>query len=144
MSLSLTKEIIIHVYKNLGLIQQSEFNTDSLISNKYFLNDYIKYEEDNVIKESPIYGCIVKTLDKDMIIVYCDHYLIVKIKNSVTYGLSLDKIYFTINEKDWLECQVYFQATFLAGMEQIKQIGLNNLPLTLTNEKSLLSNLMDM
>jgi hypothetical protein len=30
----------------------------------------------------------------------------------------------TMNGKEWMECGTFLQATFLAGMEQIREVGL--------------------
>jgi hypothetical protein len=31
----------------------------------------------------------------------------------------------SLDGKAWMECQTYLQATFLAGMEQVRDVGMN-------------------
>lgn len=60
---------------------------------------------------------------------YC---LIVQLKDAPAYALYLNLdvnlfdeslIACTVNNKDWMTCNTHLQATFLAGMEHIKEVG---------------------
>jgi len=127
MNQHLLETILRHVYSNL-LIIPSEFidvnNSASILSTKFLL-------EDN------LWGCKVSSGDEELIIMvnsYEDeHSLLVKLKDSPIYCSYLFNseeydseamLACTLDGNSWLPCNTFLQATFLAGMEQMREIGL--------------------
>lgn len=146
MNLQLREEIVKHVMANLGILE-SEFvssSSKSLRSKIFLLHETLPFEDEaGETINNHIWGCQFSASDQEIKIILgdCSQYenvpefaLVVQLKNAPAYGLylicsnevesetliacSLDKT------KDWMECGTYLQAMFLAGMEQIKNIGL--------------------
>ncbi len=136
MSAELTNQIIIHIMENLGI---NSNKSKSLISKDYLLPEKLSFETDSEEFENSIWGCQFVVENKSLKLLlgnssiskhekeYC---LIVHLEDSPTYGLYLSEIdkdqniiAFSVSGKDWMKCSVYLQATFLAGIEQIRDIG---------------------
>lgn len=146
MNKELTAQIIKHIFSNLGIIG-NKLNTNyskSLNSKEFLLNDKIKFElSDGTILNNKVWGCQYTSNNQNLKILLGDcsqdssdfsYCLIVQLDNSPSYGmiLNLDPavendplIAYSINNKDWIVCNTYLQATFLAGMEQLKELGLS-------------------
>ncbi len=140
MNQTLTLEIIKHVFANLAIISSNFINinkTKSLLNKDFLLPEKLVFEDENGEINKNIYGCQFEVSHQDMKILLGDcsqevpeFSLLVKLKDSPIYGLylSLDDlnpfIGVSLNGTDWMECNTYLQATFLAGMEQIKELGL--------------------
>lgn len=146
----LTETIVRHVMANLAVIPSSFINLDkskSIMSKEFLLPEKIVFEgEDGSKTQNKIWGCQISvekqelkmllgdcTQDKDL----PEFSLVVQLKGAPAYGLYLvyndlvgnqidseALISCTLDGKAWMECQTYLQATFLAGMEQMKDIGL--------------------
>lgn len=146
MNLQLREEIVKHVFANLGIIS-SEFvrsNTKSILDKEFLLNEKLLFEnqEEQEISNK-IWGCQLSAESQELKILIgnCSQYdnipefaVIVQLKDAPAYGLYLvcnskvnseSLIGCTLNSKDWMECGTYLQATFLSGMEQIRDIGLS-------------------
>lgn len=145
MNKQLTELIIRHIYENFLLIPSNEINpltNKSLTDNEFLLNKTLKFEDESGNKK--IWGCQISTdvqelkilcgdcSQEDDVLEYC---LVVQLKDAPAYGVysafCKDRwinqealIACTLNGKDWMECNTYLQATFLAGMEQVKDVGL--------------------
>jgi hypothetical protein len=143
----LREEIVKHVFSNFAILPSRFVNLDkskSLASKEFLLHDKIPFtEEDGTITKNRVWGCQISaelqeikillgecTQDKD----YPEYALLLSMKNSPSYGVyivtgnEIDSealIAVSMNGKDWLECRTYLQATFLAGMEQIRDVGLS-------------------
>jgi hypothetical protein len=146
----LLEHIVKHVFSNLVVIPSNFVNTktsESLTNKKYLLNEKLSFEtEDGRFIENKIWGCQFMADQQELNILLGDcsqdpnipeFALVVQLKNAPIYGLYLvynnlidDKIdsealiAYSLNEKDWLICSTYLQATFLSGMEQIRELGL--------------------
>lgn len=147
MNLDLRQEIVKHVYANLGIIASDYVNLEksrSLRDKDFLLNEKLSFEgEDGEVINNRVWGCQISAADQEIKILLgdCSEWedipefaLIVQLKNAPAYGLYLvctevvnseGLIACTLNSKDWMECNTYLQATFLAGMEQMKDIGLS-------------------
>lgn len=147
MNAHLRKEIVKHVFANLGIISSdfvSRKLSKSLMDDEFLLRTTLIFEDENggAIRNK-VWGCQISADVQEIKILLgaCSEYkdiaefaVIVQLKNAPAYGVYLvcnDKvdsealISCTINQKDWMECGTYLQATFLAGMEQIRDIGLS-------------------
>ena len=142
MNNKLLEQIVKHIFVNLRIIP-SDYISDkskSLISKDYILDKNITFNIDNesVIK-SKIWGCQLMIDKGELKILLTDcsqendleYYLIVHLKDAPAYGLYLgiDKdqnadytIVCSVDYKNWMKCSTYLQATFLAGMEQLKDL----------------------
>ena len=142
------EHIIKHIFANL-FIFPSVFvdvnKTKSLMTKEFLLNEKIHYEND--IKNN-IWGCQVLIENSEMKVLLGDcsqdinvpeYCLLVQLKDAPAYGLYIiyDKNNVGVDpdpliscslssdkESAWIDCNTYLQATFLAGMEQIKDYKL--------------------
>lgn len=142
----LRNTIVKHIFSNFGVIQSKFIDsnkTKSLMSNEFLLSKKISYKNTagNIVKNN-VWGCQITLDQKEFKILLADYgqdsskeyCLLVQLKNSPAYGLYIlndeilgdeTMIACTLDGKQWMECQTFLQATFLAGMEQIKDIGLS-------------------
>jgi len=150
MNYDLMRKIIQHIMANLIIMPSDIVNSDkskSLISNDLLLKNKLNFEEDGIKFQNNIWGCQISAEQQEIKILVGDcaqdkkmpeYCLIVQLKDAPAYGLYLmftevfdesmnpePMIAVSINNKDWMECSTYLQATFLAGMEQIKDLGLS-------------------
>ena len=141
---ALTFEIVKHIFENLG-VSNKKLNLDSFKSLKdkeFLLNKSLTLVNDQEEVKNKVWGCqqsfgsqLMTMLLADLSIDNdCAYGLIVQLKDSPAYGLYFnldDKVFdetvisCTINNKDWIICNTHLQATFLAAMEQIKEVGLS-------------------
>ena len=139
----LLEHIVRHIFSNF-VITSSSFvdvsKSKSLMSTDFLLSEKLSFEVDNnKIIKNDVWGCQIAIDQQIMIILLgdCSHEknineycLITQIKNGPAYGLYfIDQIgdesmlACTLDGKEWMECQTFLQATFLAGIEQIRDIG---------------------
>jgi hypothetical protein len=133
---NLTKEIVKYIFSQLGItnpINNKFFK--SLLDNDFILSEKISFEIDNKIVKKNIWGCQLTCSDQafKMLVTDCsqdtkEYYLISQLKDCPAYGLSFNEdgnytITYYMNSI-WLPCNIYMQATFLAGMEQLKNISI--------------------
>lgn len=140
MNKKLLQEIIRHIFFNFAITSPELINfkkVKSLKSSEFFLEKKQIYDDN----DNNLWGCQISYESNEFKILLMDcsqdkdineYALLISIKNSPTYGLYIidsdqvddePLIACSINNKDWMECNTYLQATFLAGMEQIKDLG---------------------
>lgn len=151
MNYVLMAEIVKHVLANLA-VTPSEFvnleRTKSLTSKEFLLKEKLNFETDEGAPlKNNVWGCQISAEQQEIKILVGDctqdknfpeYCLLVQLKDSPAYGLYLmyteameesfnpePMIAVSVNNKDWMECTTYLQATFLAGMEQIRDLGLS-------------------
>lgn len=139
MNVDLTEQIIRHILSSLKVISTDFINVKSqtLISKNFLLEEklQLEIEEDDLIQNS-VWGCKFYIEGKTLKIIVGDASIdnsitefcaIIHLDESPTYGMyiamnedSRALIACSINGKDWMKCSIYLEATFLAGMEQMK------------------------
>jgi hypothetical protein len=148
MNKQLTEQIINHIFSNLMIINQSNFNNKkfkSLKSSDYLLNEKLSFsdEESNKIIKNSIWGVQLSfekvklkillgdcSIDPDVL----EYALLVSMDSSASYGLysaySINKnidndslIALCVDNKTWLPTNIAIQASFLSGMENVKDIA---------------------
>jgi hypothetical protein len=146
MNVILMEHIVRHILSNFGVVPSSFIDytqTRSLHSKEFMLEQKLLFRgESGDIIRNPVYGCQVAVDQKEFKILLGDcsqdseipeFCLIVQFTDNPSYGVylvcdpSVDSealIAVSINEKDWMPCNTFLQATFLAAMEQLKDIGL--------------------
>jgi hypothetical protein len=146
MNRALTEQIARHILINFGVLPSNFTHPKqirSLASKEFLLEQKLLFKnEAGEMTKNSIYGCQVKIDQKEFKILLGDcsqekdvpeFCLVVQLTGSPAYGLymicdpELDSeslIAVTINDKNWMPCDTFLQATFLAAMEQLKDIGL--------------------
>lgn len=147
MNYELTNQIIRHVYHCLGLrlpdkktniysIMQPEFLTDKKISfEDGAKNNVWAVEFQTSKKEESEVKLILADMSQDNVPEYA---LLVTVKDSPSFACYLTYAEYNLNSDEdvyppmiacclqqasWSECNVYLQASFLCGMEKIKDIS---------------------
>jgi hypothetical protein len=149
MNPQLRAEIVRHVFANFGVIPSEYVNREkskSLMMKDYLLPESLSFEdEDGIISEQKIWGCQLSADIQEIKILLSDctqdddspeFCLLIQLKNAPAYGLYLTykesfdtnvgaacMLAYSMDTKSWLECSTFLQATFLAGMEQIRETG---------------------
>lgn len=152
MNINLRTEIIKHVLTNFSVIPSSFIDsnkTKTLNSPEYLLRETIVFEDEEtgLTVNNKIWGCQLSADVQEIKVLFCDcsmdpdnlnstqeYCLLVQLKNAPAYTLyfSFDKEYvydynctiaYSVDGNGWLECTTFLQATFLAAMEQIKEVG---------------------
>lgn len=139
----LVNHILEYIYNNFGIC--NDFVSTSIVSEKYLLTKKIKFEGvDGNEWSAKMYGAEI-VIDKLRFRILCgdfsseekEYALIVKLDNCPSYGCYLiynsdlseisgpqaGLLAFSIKENEWLASNVYIQATFLAGMEQLRDVS---------------------
>lgn len=139
----ITNAIIKHIFTQLGLYDTTAVS----IHHKAFLTDKtIAYENDNYEKMSAkVYACQTEISSKKLSIISSEldeseNFVVVKFDSNPAYGLYLCSEYPSediiatplvfqdgflatqLKEKTWIPTTIYLQATFLAGMEQLRDL----------------------
>lgn len=145
MNKKLLETIVKHVFSNLAIIP-SEFvkieATKSLKSKDFILTEKMPFIMDDGLQiNRNVWGCQLSVEQQEIKLLLADcsveqdipeYALLVQLKDNPYYGVYLvcsddvdsePMIGCSMNGKDWMECQTYLQATFLAAMEQIRDIG---------------------
>jgi hypothetical protein len=131
----MNQELLVEIVKHIFLQLVPDNGSKSLLSDEFILSDKLKFEFDKDIVSKNIYGCEFNTQDTDFKILLGDcsystkeYVLIISLSNSPTYGIyinqsNLDECIIACTLGDsWLVCNTGLQATFLAGMEQLKEL----------------------
>jgi hypothetical protein len=150
MNEKLTEEIAYHVLANLGALPSEFVNLDQtrfILDKQFILPEKASFEsEDGGLLQKNIYGCQVSVTDKKefkMLLADCsqeknvpEFALVIQLKDAPMFGIYL--IYNKLVEdppqaeamiavntegKYWIPCNTYLQATFLAGMEQLRDLS---------------------
>lgn len=146
-NIRLTEEIIKHILVNLLIIKSEFIKSNSSIKLKddpFLLKEKIRIEIDEGIMRGYVYGCQSTISDKEIKIITGDcatrkdileYCLIIHLQDAPMYGLYLvigdndtpsDPLISTsLDGKSWMPCNTYLQATFLAGMEQLRDYSFN-------------------
>jgi hypothetical protein len=142
MNKELTNQIVKHIFANLGVLKTGFINMkDSKVlpSKEFLLTDKLIFGDDNGVTKNNIWGCQISSEQQELKILLGDcspdrntqeYCLLVQLKDSPAYGLYLipdseeeSMIAVSMNGTDWMECFMFLQATFLAGMEQVRDMG---------------------
>ena len=143
MNKDLTNQIVKHIFANLGVLN-ADFvgmsSSKSLVSKEFQLSEKLAFESDSGPVYNNVWGCQISSEQQEIKILLGDcsieedlaeYCLIVQLKDAPAYGLYLtlgdslteSMIAVTINGTDWMQCYTFLQATFLAGMEQVRDMG---------------------
>lgn len=134
MNKELIKQIVLHIFYGFSILPSKFINNENSVSlrdSKFRFNEkLIFYSEEDEIKNN-IYGCQLYIEGQTMNILLGDcsvsekeYCLLVSLKDSPYYGLYLSNnpsICFSMDGEVWSNCSTYLQATFLAGMEQLRE-----------------------
>jgi|SRR5208283_2800769 hypothetical protein len=146
MNKTLLKEIISHVLANFVVIPSDFIDpklTGSLLDRAYILPEKFCFEADDITYENEVWGCQLSALQNEVkvlatkVIAPCEteFVMVVQSKDAPVYGLNLCynaeagaevndfTLAVSLDGKDWMECATFLQATFLAAMEQVKDLG---------------------
>lgn len=140
MNQNLTNVICQHILTQLGVIP-SNINSESLLSNKYLTNHTLVLEDDGFDLTCPIWGAYLKISDQEIKLIATKlgskdkiEYCLNVISNKFpSYGIYLNYdnyepqdglISVSPDNEGWMPCQIYLQATYLAAMEQTRDLGL--------------------
>lgn len=148
MNLDLRESIVKHIMANLAIIPSTFVNLDksrSLQSKDFLLSNTISYLNfNNETLHKKVWGCQTSFNKQEVKLLLTDcsldsqvqeYAMTISFTGQPTYGLYLlfteqeilnaeALIAVSLNGKDWLECTTYMQATFLTGMEGLKDFGL--------------------
>lgn len=150
MNQKLTEEIAYHILANLGVLPSTFLNaveTKSLTDKSFLLPEKVSFEIEGRVIQKNVYGCQVSVADhKDfkMLLADCtqekdlpEYVLIAQLKDAPMFGVYLifnriikdddidpeALIAVNTDNKHWMPCTTYLQATFLAGMEQLRDLS---------------------
>lgn len=147
MNPNLRAEIVKHIFANFGVIPADYVSekTHSLAGKEYLLPEKLSFEGDDDILENKIWGCQLSADVQEIKILLADcaqeesspeYCLLVQLKNAPAYGIYLTfnesfgnqigsacMIAYSLDSKLWMECSTFLQATFLSGMEQVRETG---------------------
>lgn len=136
--MKLTDHIVEHIFTNLGMINVKQ---NSIFLPELIIEPKITFEENGKEQHHDVFVCEGAINQAKMIIAAAkieneDHtqelLAVISLENSPTYGcrLSLNEksindgvIVFQIKDKTWLEANIFIQASFLAGMEQLRDLS---------------------
>jgi hypothetical protein len=150
MNEKLTEEIAHHILANLGALPSDFVNIEQtrlILDKQFILPEKASFEtEDGRLLQKNIYGCQISVTDKKefkILLADCsqeknvpEFALVLQLKDAPMFGIYL--IYNRLVEdppqaeamiavntdgKYWIPCNTYLQATFLAGMEQLRDIS---------------------
>ncbi len=139
---NLTNEILLHVFSNLGVVVPTKV---PLQSSTFLLPETISLDFDDGEKKLKLWGTEVDINSKKLKMLLTDltdnknekeYALVVQLDDCPAYGCYLclestviDKnvprhglIFFSLQENTWVATNTYLQASFLAGMEQLKDV----------------------
>lgn len=136
---ALTQEIVKHILTKLGVSNDNLHNAYNSIMNDSFLMErqLVLINEDNEEVSNQMWSCKISVEEKDFRLLLADcstmgeqeYALIVALEGSPEYG-----VYYSITDPSacyigcllngfWVTSTIYMQASFLTGMEQIKDLS---------------------
>ncbi len=142
----LLEEVVKHVFANFGVIPSYFVNRNkskTLIASEYLLPDKISFDLDDQVVRKNVWGCQISADTQELKVLLSDcsqekgileFAMVVQLKGAPSYGLYIvcgdgiepePLLACSLNGKEWMECNTYLQATFLAGMEQVRDLGLH-------------------
>lgn len=148
MNRQLLRSIIEHIFASFGVIPSDFVNHDksqSLKDKRWRLSSNIDFESTPELSKpsGQVWGCQISTEGQEIKILlanltqeeeFPEYALLVHLKDAPCYGLYLIDasevdpelmLACSVNGKEWIECNTHLQASFLTGMEQIKESGLS-------------------
>ena len=141
MNTSLTEEIIRHIYKSLGVkLPGVKNNFNSIMQPEFMLESKISFEDG---EQKNIWGIEFKIQENYLNLLLADcsqdvipeYALLVSTKDAPSYGCYLSYSEYDPEKQQslpmiacslgssWAECSIFLQATFLSGMEKIKEFN---------------------
>ena len=147
MNPNLRAEIVKHIFANFGVIPSKYVSdkTRSLINKEYLLSEKVTFKDEGGVIENRVWGCQLSSDIQEVKILLADctqeeqspeYCLLVQLKNTPAYGVylifnesfgdqinSACMIAYSLDSTSWSECGTFLQATFLGGMEQIRETG---------------------
>lgn len=143
MNKALMEQITKHIMMGFGVIPSlDEQHFRSIIDKEFLLPHKLIFKsEEGLVVNNKVYGAQLNIGEKEFKIMLGDcsqdknipeYCLVIKLTGNPAYGAymvcapdleSESLLAVTINDKDWLPCDTFLQATFLAAMEQLKDIG---------------------
>lgn len=123
----LTNDIVKHVFDNLGVSKKMH---NTIHHEMFQSNKTLSYSDEDGQHKAIVYGSQAKVGDKALKIVHIkfsddEAVLVVRLEDCPTYGCYLgDRCLIGVLAKDhWVEGSMFIQASFLAGMEQLREVG---------------------
>jgi hypothetical protein len=146
MNKKLTIEIIDHIFSGLGLSpnQNIDLNKfENLNNKKYLLPETVNFDIEDTNLKNKVWGTQFFIEGEYLKILAADcstedgvlgYAVLVHMQNNPAYGIYLEYsskfeidpqplVAVTVDNQKWLPCNIYLQATFLAAMENVKQVG---------------------
>lgn len=133
--MKLINAIVEHIFTNLGFM---DGRTHSLIAEPLKTDDHIAVQDEDQETHYPVYACETHITQAKIImagVVFTDNSnptavpdmaVVVNIEDCPTYGCYLSQgeglIAFTIKDNTWMEANTFLSATFLAGMENLRDV----------------------
>jgi len=153
MNQTLLKEIVTHIFSNFAIIPSSHVDlhkTESLMSSTYLLPIKINllveddYDHNIDVKlQRNVWGCQLSVAQNEIKVLLGDFSrssssglsefaMVIQSKDAPVYGLYLigngdydnSALAISIEKQGWMMCSTFLQATFLAAMEQVKDLRL--------------------
>lgn len=145
MNQQLTEAIVYHILAGFGILPSTFMHVNqSLITNQFLLPETLTFEEDDKVFKKHIYGCQFKLAENKYIKVLLgdcsvsgtlEYALIVVAADNPSYGLYLSfnklenidtepLIAVSVDHKNFMNCDIFLQATFLAAMEKVKETAI--------------------
>lgn len=153
MNQALLKEIVSHVFATFAVIPSDFVNqqsTQSLMSPEYLLDDQVSFIVDNTTVKNKVWGCQMDVTQHQIKVLLADcdvakdvpeFAMIVQPKDLPMYGLYLvcwedsdpgetikdyePMLATSLDQgKNWMPLNTSLQATFLAGMEQARELNM--------------------
>jgi len=140
----LLEQIIKHIFANFVIIPSDFVNLDktkSLLIKDYLLDKKICFKEDDIIVNNNIWGCQISSGEQflKILVANCsinksipEYCMLINLEKRPIYGMYLvcsDKsnpnLSCSLNGSEWITCNTFLQGTFLAGMENIKELNFN-------------------
>ncbi len=145
MNVKLTNEIVRHIFSNFGIVKTDFVNLESsksLMDKSYLLTDKIKLDNDGAVVTNNVWGCQMSADQQLITILLGDvsiqddlgFVLLINMSSAPTYAIyfspSLSDVPYesalitcSVEDNKWFVCNTHLQATFLAAMEQIRDIN---------------------
>lgn len=144
MNIPLTEQITVHIFAGLGLVSiPSIQHVQSIVDKKFKLQDKkINFSSGSQQIQRSVYAAQIKLSNKEFKIMVGDcsqdsetpeFCAVVQLTGLPAYGLYMicdpdadpeALIAVSMNNKDWMPCTTFLQATLLAAMEHLHDVGM--------------------
>jgi hypothetical protein len=142
MNQTLLREIVFHIYAHFGILPSDFINvktSTSLLDPRFLLKEKLTFEIEGSLHKGKIWGGHMALLKQEVQVLVADcgagtlvydFAMIVQAKEAPTYGLYLSDdeedqalIGVSVDQgKNWMPANTGLQATFLAAMEQLRDL----------------------